>query len=164
MRRVSLLNSCVLICFRPNNSTFTIHITVLYLFRSHPRHNSCIQFVSLRRVQPTYIFVHSEVNPKYLMPLYSVSTAFNITKFYGATPQLCDNRQSAMHPNTTGWEPTYFACSVSGLPAQTDHRYMWPDAVQWYHPPLSSPSRRGHERGQLVIHWIDIITTKFSSL
>ena len=81
MRRVSLLNSCVLICFRPNNSTFTIHITVLYLFRSHPRHNSCIQFVSLRRVQPTYIFVHSEVNPKYLMPLYSVSTAFNITKF-----------------------------------------------------------------------------------
>ena len=91
MRRVSLLNSCVLICFRPNNSTFTTHITVLYLFRSRHRHNSCIQFVSLRRVQPTYIFVHSEVKPKYLMPLYSVSTAFNITKFYGATSQMCDN-------------------------------------------------------------------------
>jgi hypothetical protein len=59
------------------------HITVLYRFRSRPRHNSCIQFCLLTRVQPTYIFVHSELNPKYLMPHYSVSTAFNITKIYG---------------------------------------------------------------------------------
>ncbi len=164
MRRVSLLNSCVLICFRPNNSTFTIHITVLYLFRSRLRHNSCIQFVSLRRAQPTYIFVHSEVNPKYLMPLYSVSTAFNFTKFTEPLRRRVTTDQSAMHPNSAGWGPTYFACSVSGLPAQTDHRYMRLDAVQWYHPPLSSPSRRGHERGQLAIYWIDIITTWFSSL
>ena len=67
--------------------------------------------------------------------------------------------QSAMHSHSADWGPTYFECPVPGLPAQTDRRYMRLGAVQWYHPPLSSPSRRGHECGQLAIDWIDIITT-----
>jgi hypothetical protein len=80
MRRVSLLNSRLLIYLRPNDSAFKNHITtVLYRFRSRPRHNFCIHLVSLRRVQPTYIFVHSEHSPR----IYSVSTAFNIIKISG---------------------------------------------------------------------------------
>ena len=92
MRRVSLLNSCVLICFRPHNSTFMTHITVLYLFRSRLRHNSCIQLCLLTTGSAHLYLCTLGSRPKYLMRLYSVSTAFNITNFYGATLQMCDNR------------------------------------------------------------------------
>lgn len=92
MRRVSLLNSCVLICFRPHNSTFMTHITVLYLFRFRPRHNSCIQICLLTTGSAHLYLCTLGSRLKYLMPLYSVSTAFNITKLYGATLQMCDNR------------------------------------------------------------------------
>lgn len=159
MRRVSLLNSCVLICFRPHNSTFMTHITVLYLFRFRPRHNSCIQICLLTTGSAHLYLCTLGSRLKYLMPLYSVSTAFNITKLYGATLQMCDNRPDPIHSHSASWGPTYLKCPVPGLPVQTDHRCMRPDAVQWSHPPLSSPSRRGHERGQLAIDWIDIITT-----
>jgi len=153
MRCVSLLNSCVLICFRPNNSTFMTHITVLYRFRFRPRRNSCIQSCLLTtgsaHLYLCTLGTQPHVSDAPLLCFHRIHISRNL---WSLLRRCVTKDWSAMHPNCVGWGSTHLTCSVPGLCAQNDHRYMWPDAVQRYHPLLSSPSRRGHERGQLAIH------------